>query len=268
MIEASFGGTSRAASIAGAYQYDTGQRLVMHGLPTPQAFSAADDFLSGSLAAVEVHFSRPGDSQAQMRLAIWNEARGVWLCAVPDELLSRSEAVQVHVYVYHGEDGETVRGKTAYEGVFTPIARPAPYGLTTPEQDEAWVQKQEEISLALTACEKATGSAADAVSGAQQAASDAQAPAQQAQQAKDAAALSTDRLYELEDAWGRAQIAVSSLAPGAKATAALQYAQDGRVQIALGIPCGESGVQGAQGEAGPTDVTFYLDGTTLTITTA
>ena len=37
MIHASFDDRShKSAAIAGIYQYDTGQRLRMHGLPTPQ----------------------------------------------------------------------------------------------------------------------------------------------------------------------------------------------------------------------------------------
>ena len=36
MIEASFDRYDRNAAAAGAYQYDTGQRLVMHGLPSPE----------------------------------------------------------------------------------------------------------------------------------------------------------------------------------------------------------------------------------------
>ena len=48
MINASFNsGKTRATAISGAYQYDTGQRLVMHGLPSPEEFSGEDDFLSG-----------------------------------------------------------------------------------------------------------------------------------------------------------------------------------------------------------------------------
>ena len=36
MIEASFEqATHKSAAIGGIYQYDTGQRLRMHGLPTP-----------------------------------------------------------------------------------------------------------------------------------------------------------------------------------------------------------------------------------------
>jgi len=266
MIEASFGRNTRAASIAGAYQYDTGQRLVMHGLPTPQEFSAADDFLSGDLAAVEAHFSRPGDSQAQMRLAVWNQARGVWLCAVPDEMLERSEAVQVHVYVYHGEDGENVRGRTAYEGVFTPIARPAPLGVSTPEQEAEWAQKKIEIDLALAACRKAEQSALSAVDDTEKAARQAEGPAQDAHDAGGSAAVETGRLLALENAWRAAACSVTELAPGERATVALSYPH-GVVHFALGIPRGERGATGAPGEDGPTDVEFVMDGTTLVITT-
>ena len=37
MIEASFEqGRGRSAAVSGAYQYDTGQRIRMHGLPGPE----------------------------------------------------------------------------------------------------------------------------------------------------------------------------------------------------------------------------------------
>ena len=36
MIEASFDAQGRSAAAAGAYQYDTGQRVRLHGLPSPE----------------------------------------------------------------------------------------------------------------------------------------------------------------------------------------------------------------------------------------
>lgn len=41
MIEASFGAErGSCAAVSGAYQYDTGQRLLMRGLPSPQGNGA------------------------------------------------------------------------------------------------------------------------------------------------------------------------------------------------------------------------------------
>ena len=48
MIEANFESrTHKNAAIAGVYQYDTGQRLRMRGLPTPDELAEMDDFLAG-----------------------------------------------------------------------------------------------------------------------------------------------------------------------------------------------------------------------------
>ena len=43
MIEASFEqGRGRSAAVSGAYQYDTGQRIRMHGLPGPEELARRD----------------------------------------------------------------------------------------------------------------------------------------------------------------------------------------------------------------------------------
>lgn len=266
MIQASFGRTTRAASIAGAYQYDTGQRLAMHGLPGPEELSAQDDFLSGDLAAVEAHFSRAGDSQSEMRLAIWDAERGVWTAAVPDEYLSVSEEVRLHVYVSHGSHGEATRGRTAYEGVFTPIARPAPFGVTTPEQEAEWQEKVIEIDLALAACETAAESAQFAAAQTDKAAQKAAQPADQAQAAASRAQEEEAALITQGWLWETAAMEVTALSPGAKATVSLT--QEGGVpRFCFGIPRGADGAPGAQGAAGPADVEFIMDGTTLVINT-
>ena len=267
MIEASFGGEgSRRAPILGAYQYDTGQRLRMHGLPPPQVLSAADDFLCGDLAAVEVHYSHAGDSQSEMRLAVWDVERGVWTAAVPDKYLMYSEEVFVHVYVYHGEDGETVRAQTMYEGVFTPVARPAPFGVTTPEQEAAWQQKKTEIDIALSAADKAAQGALAVVQETHAAAGEARGPAQQAYDAAVRAQAERALLVDEDRRWARAVLSVTSLAPGAKAQIALTRTEDA-VRMELGIPRGADGAKGGPGEKGPADVSFYADGDRLVIVT-
>ena len=46
MIEASFEqGRGRSAAVSGAYQYDTGQRLRMYGLPGPDELAQRDELL-------------------------------------------------------------------------------------------------------------------------------------------------------------------------------------------------------------------------------
>ena len=120
MINASFDKLSKQAAIDGVYQYDTGQRLRLSGLPSPEELSEEDDFLSGDLAAVQVHFGYLGDTQAEMRLAEWNEERKVWTVDLPDEYLTRSEQVNVYVYVSHGATENESRNRTMYTGVFTP----------------------------------------------------------------------------------------------------------------------------------------------------
>lgn len=266
MIDASFG-DGRGASFAGAYQYDTGQRLRLHGLPSPEAFSAEDDFLSGDLAAVEVHFSRMGDSQSEMRLGVWDAARSVWTAAVPDEYLSVSEPVHVHVYVYHGESGGVVRAKTMYEGVFTPIERAAPFGLTTPDQDAQWQEKEIEIDVALAAAQKAEAGALAVVKNTHGAAQEALEPAQQALQAAQDAKEQKKLLQTTGGLFGAAGITVQTLSPGAKATVSLTRNERGAPVFAFGIPRGADGAPGETGDKGPADVEFYMDGTTLIVNT-
>ena len=268
MINASFnGGKSRLAAISGAYQYDTGQRLKMHGLPSPEAFSAEDDFLSGDLAAVEVHFSRVGDSQSEMRLGVWDIDRKVWMASVPDEYLTISEEIQVHVYVYHGEDGSGVRAQTMYQGVFTPIPRPAPFGITTPEQEEEWQEKQFEIDIALAAVKKAEEGALGVIRSTNKAAEAAIEPAQEAEQAAKDTKAETKALKALDGFWKAATLTVNSLAPDAPATVKLKHNERGVPEFTFGIPRGADGKPGEVGDKGPADVEFVLDGTTLIVNT-
>ena len=267
MINASFNsGKTRATAISGAYQYDTGQRLAMYGLPSPEEFSGEDDFLSGDLAVVEVHFSRVGDSQSEMRLGIWDVDRKIWLATVPDEILTHSEEIQVHVYVSHGQSGEETRAQTMYEGVFTPIARPAPSGIVSPEQEEAWAQKKDEIAVAMTAVEKATQGALAVVDSTNKAAQQAQEPTKDAIAAADSAEDEADKLVDHGGEWEAATFSVTNTEPGTSATVSLKR-ENGVPHFAFGIPRGARGADGAPGVDGPTDVEFVMDGTTLVITT-
>ena len=65
MLEANFSPeTSRGASVTGAVQYDSGQRLRLRGLPTPQELAVEDELLSGDSVSVQVQFAYRGDSQS------------------------------------------------------------------------------------------------------------------------------------------------------------------------------------------------------------
>ena len=117
MIHASFDDRSHnSAAIAGIYQYDTGQRLKMHGLPSPQELAERDDFLSGDAVTVQAQYGFVGDSQTETRLAAFDAQTGCWEAEIPDAYLTRSSAVKVFVYVSYGATEDEVRAKTCYEG--------------------------------------------------------------------------------------------------------------------------------------------------------
>lgn len=127
MIHASFDDRShKSAAIAGIYQYDTGQRLKMHGLPSPRELAERDDFLSGDAVTVQAQYGFVGDSQTETRMASYDEASGCWTADIPDIYLTRSSTVKVFVYVGYGAAEGAGRSKTCYEGSFTPVSRPAP----------------------------------------------------------------------------------------------------------------------------------------------
>ena len=151
MIEASFEqATHKSAAIGGIYQYDTGQRLRMHGLPTPEELAEMDDFLVGDAVTVQAQYGYIGDSQTETRLAAFDAQTGCWEAEIPDAYLTRSSAVKVFVYVSYGATEEEVRAKTCYEGSFTPISRPAPGSQVTPSQGNAWDALVAEINLTLS----------------------------------------------------------------------------------------------------------------------
>lgn len=270
MIEASFDRMSRAAAISGVYQYDTGQRLRLNGLPSPDDIAGEDDLLSGELVTVQVHFSYPGDSQAEASLAQWDAERGAWMADVPDEYLTRSEAVYVHVYMYYGAftpevmylGAETeTRACTMYEGVFTPISRPAPSGTVTQEQAEAWAAYTAEIDLTLASAEesaeKALASAAQARESAKTVSAAAETTAkagQEVQDAYDALTAATGRVT------GGEQVVVDL---PAGSTPSIEY---GDGVVTYGIPQGEKGSQGDAGADGPSDITITFTDGALTIT--
>ena len=261
MIRASFDAErSREAAIGGAYQYDTGQRIRMHGLPTPQELSLMDDFLSGDVVAVQAQFGYEGDAQSEARLALFNEAEQVWEAEGPDNYLTRSQTVHVYVYVMYGADEERSRSKTMFQGSFTPVSRPAPSTMVTPDQRSAWDALVAEVNLTLAAMNMAASNANAAAAGANESSGSAQAAAQEARDAAQGAAAAAGEAGK----WGNATAQAQTLEPGSEATVSVTENAQGNKHITYGIPRGE---KGEKGDTGPAGVTFTLEGTTLYIVT-
>lgn len=308
MIHASFDDKShKSAAIAGIYQYDTGQRLRMHGLPSPKELAEKDDFLSGDMVTVQAQYGFIGDSQTETRLASYDEASGCWTADIPDIYLTRSSTVKVFVYVGYGAAEGAGRSKTCYEGSFTPISRPAPGTQVTPGQANAWDELVAEVNLTLAKMNTATSGANAATETANVAAGGANQAAEAANKAADAAngaaGAANGAAGAANTAAGSANSAAEAANQAAKAanTAAgsantqAEHLQNMVVQAAtreygsgstasltddgekkilsLGLERGMPGKDGAKGEkgekgdTGPAGVTFELVGTVLTITT-
>jgi len=204
MINASFSSTGRDATISGAYQYDTGQRLKMYGLPSPSELAERDDFLSGDVVTVQAQFGFTGDSQTESSIAEWvedEEGNGYWLAKVPDVYMLKNQDVHVYVYVSYGQTETSMRSKTVYEAVFRPISRPAPQTGVTPDQTNAWDRLVAEINLKLT-------EVGTAISGANAAKEEARAAANAA---NDAAEESEQRVNEYLSFLGRTDVAVERI---------------------------------------------------------
>lgn len=262
MIEANFElRTHKSAAIAGIYQYDTGQRLRMRGLPTPDELAEMDDFLTGDVATVQAQYGYAGDSQTETRIASYDEETGCWTADIPDVYLTRSSAVKVFVYVSYGAtDGES-RAKTCYEGSFTPISRPAPSTQVTPSQGNAWDALVTEINLTLSKINTAISEANAATEG-------AKTQTEATQKAVKAANAQAQRLADMD-------IRAQAREYGSGSTAQMADS-GGKLVLTLGIERGKPGAKGDKGDkgdrgdkgdTGPAGVTFSLSGTTLTITT-
>lgn len=258
MIEAYFeGGT---AAISGAYQYDTGQRLRLNGLPTPDEMNEMDDFLSGDLATIQVHFSYVGDPQAQMRLAQWDDERWCWVVNMPDEYMTRRSAVRVYVVVGHGSDENGSRNKTRYEGVFTPISRPAPNNVVSEDQLSRWETLEAEVDLALVAANAAKDNALSKVAATNTAAQDAAQAAKDAQDAAKAADSAKNKLSTVNTRWTNME--ASQVTGG---SAGVEFYDDTALRFTL--PKGEIGAKGPTGDTGPADIAFdFSEDGILTIT--
>ena len=259
MIHASFDDKShKSAAIAGIYQYDTGQRLKMHGLPSPKELAEKDDFLSGDMVTVQAQYGFIGDSQTETRLASYDEASGCWTADIPDLYLTRSSTVKVFIYVGYGAAEGAGRSKTCYEGSFTPISRPAPGTQVTPGQANAWDELVAEVNLTLAKMNTAAGGANSAAEAANQA----------AKAANTAAGSANTQAEHLQNM----VVQAATREYGSGSTASLT--DDGEKKIlSLGLERGMPGKDGAKGEkgdkgdTGPAGVTFELVGTVLTITT-
>ena len=266
MIVASFDKTqNRTSAVSGAYQYDIGQRLVMHGLPSPQELAGRDDLLSGDLVTVQAQFSYKGDSQTEMRLAIWDEKRGVWLVDVPDEYLTRHRDVHVYVFCYYGSDEIGERAQTAYEATFRPISRPAPGGVVTEEQLRQWADLKAEIEISMSKVQNAVDGANEAAANVDEAGNRAAREADNANKAAQNALDAVNGLKHAGEKVGNADGSVVSLPAGSEATAELDLT--GTVgRLTIGAPIGLDGKKGETGDTGPADVTLEFDEETGTLT--
>lgn len=290
MIHASFDDRShKSAAIAGIYQYDTGQRLKMHGLPSPQELAERDDFLSGDAVTVQAQYGFVGDSQTETRMASYDEASGCWTADIPDIYLTRSSTVKVFVYVGYGAAEGAGRSKTCYEGSFTPVSRPAPGTQVTPEQTNAWDALVAEVNLTLAkmntavsganaaaetagtaakAADKAAGGAESAAKTAGDAAGSANSAAEAANTAAAGANTQAEHLQNMV-------VQAATREYGSGSTASLT--DDGEKKVlSLGLERGmpgrdgakgDKGEKGDKGDTGTAGVTFQLVGTVLTITT-
>ena len=267
MIEASFEySKSRSAAVSGAYQYDTGQRLRMRGLPSPQELAEKDDFLSGDQVTVQAQFGFVGDSQTETRLATYDEIEDAWMTSVPDVYMTQNRDVHVYVYVSYGQTEEASRAKTCYEAVFRPIGRPAPGDQVTPEQLNAWDALVQEINLTLSTMNTAISEAKAAALQVQEHTERAKAAALAAETAAEHAHSVSS---EMEKAWKNATASAQTLEPGEAATVTIEE-KEGVKHLAYGIPRGRDGAQGPQGpkgDTGPAGVTFTLQGSVLYIDT-
>lgn len=261
MIDAIFDRHSRSAAVSGAYQYDTGQRLRLRGLPSPDEMLEKDALLSGGAVTVQAQFAYEGDSQTEPRLAAWDEDLYAWLVDIPDAYLTRSEIVRVFVEVYYGADENGARTKTMYEGVFKPISRPASLGTATDDQLSAWETLAAEVDLVLSTASPAQQNAVSQAESAISAANTAQASADNAREAAQNTNAAKSALSAMAKTLGGMTVRTTSLAAGSSATAALS----GNV-LTLGIPKGATGAKGDTGNTGPADITLSFSGGVLTIT--
>lgn len=105
------------------YQWDTGQRLRLHGYST----------------GTRVDFARCNQNKAVSKYAYTED--GAVFCDIPDALLMEPNHLHGYVYVTNGSRGETAR-----EFMFPVIRRPKPEDYVEPEEVLIWHDLEERIS--------------------------------------------------------------------------------------------------------------------------
>lgn len=291
MINASFDAArGRQAAISRVYQYDTGQRLRLHGLPSQGEMTDMDELLydperfGGNrpvVASVLVQYGYEWSERTEDYAAIPQED-GTWMVDIPDEFLKLTDPVHIYVYVFHGEkkiyegDGATqeddvylIRGRTMYEGVFTPIARPAPRNTATQAELEQWAARtgengdvvaalsEAEAAIEYARAQKEAALAAAAALDPQNA--DVQVrPVLLAQEAAQEAEEKLQALVSIAGRWEKLLIETATLAPGASPDAAVTTA-NGKKKITLCLPKGDKGDKGDKGATGPADMTISAE---------
>ena len=263
MLEAHFDPqASHSADVTGATQYDSGQRLRIYGLPTPQELLDTDELLSGETVSVQVQFAYKGDSQSETRPAEYDEQAGCYLCEVPNAYLTRASEVQVYVYVGYGADADgKTRSKTMYTATFRPEGRAAPSDSVTPDQGNAWDALVAEVNLAISDAVSATSRANAAAQTAQNAADNIGTAASDASAAANAANAAAQRLNNMNPVRS-----VNGFAPDANGAVDVKVSGAGDGQVAVFDASGKLVTSGRSFWAF-TRATMSLSGTTLTITT-
>ena len=263
MLEAHFDPqVSHSADVTGATQYDSGQRLRIYGLPTPEELLDADELLSGETVSVQVQFAYKGDSQSETRPAEYDEQAGCYLCEVPNAYRTRASEVQVYVYVGYGADADgKTRSKTMYTATFRPEGRPAPSDSVTPDQKNAWDALVAEVNLALSNVATATSGANAAAQTAQNAADNIGTAASDATAAAKAANEAAARLNGMNPVRS-----VNGFAPDANGAVDVKVSGAGDGQGAVFDASGKLVTSGRSFWAF-TRARMSLSGTTLTITT-
>lgn len=104
------------------YQWDRGQRLLLHGYE----------------AGTRVDFARCNDNKAVSKYAYSED--GAVFCDIPDTLLMEPSHLHGYVYEIDGDKGETVR-----EFMLPVIRRPKPEDYVEPEEVLIWYELKERI---------------------------------------------------------------------------------------------------------------------------
>ena len=275
---------SRATAISGVYQYDTGQRLRLLGLPSKGEIGLTDELIGTEMEepAVQVHFGYEGDPEVVVGVANTVPGDDAWYVDIPDEYFTKTEPVHVYVYVYFGdaeterenEDGEIVketisRGRTVYEGVFTPISRPAANNTITPGILEAWEVLLGKISDATSLMDPAISNAKTNAAASLAAAENLKEPIKAVQEAAAKTQEATERLNDAGSEWRYARVSAESISSDNR-RASVSVADEGDIRhFKFKIPRGEDGIDGAVGDTGPADILLEFNTNTdkLTITT-